>query len=811
MNANYIKINKKALLLFLPFVLALNITPAQPTKENGSVLINDGFSTLSSYTPVYLEGAAGGNDSVVSEALSLKLSAANTVYAMANPTAVSGHFYAEVAIDQENFAGLALIRNNNGVPDRNNYTSINVSTSSTGVVAVEVLDRQFGVANVLDNTKVITNKATRYKTELRNQYSVPFTSTGKRVRIFRDDLSGFFHFYYSVKKQVNGQWYEDWMELAPSKDWNPKGSSFFVAPLVRSGSAATASVSFDNLLAVQKPTQDLDDRQTGFLITKRDYNWSGQTGNAYVVSFGDHFKYRKDDIKFVFWDQANWVPVWHMNNQLLYCYEFVETWSSIPGCFEPMSDRLRAFGNVSVLEDNKVRKVIKWNYSLVNPDYLFPSKVGSQSPDVEEIYTIYPDGTGLRHIKYKAKLDDPSWSNWNELEESIVISGTQTNPSDHVAPIPLTLTNLAGNIREYDKAWYNANKAAQGKNFETYERKTIEGWQQMIQAVHFNNAPDAYNVFSNSSNFPDIYSGFKATTDIDWHSYDYKMSHWPVNKEPYQEAHKSLTSWTAQVSHTSLASVEHWNDGSDGYRWTTNFKKDTDGRKYREWVSLIGLNDAYKDTLLRNKTATWLYPGTVKVLNSATTAFLRFDYYKREIILSCLNDTRLAQFSLDPSRNKTITINPTFRIKNFGSSAPAVYMDNVLLSEGTDYETAHIDNDLLIWLNKSINQNADFEISDGTSDVSQPSGQIPDYRLENNFPNPFNPTTTISYQIAEGGRVSLRVFDVLGKEVARLVDGFQNAGRYSVDFDASALSSGIYLYKLEANDFIKAGKMVVTK
>ena len=85
------------------------------------------------------------------------------------------------------------------------------------------------------------------------------------------------------------------------------------------------------------------------------------------------------------------------------------------------------------------------------------------------------------------------------------------------------------------------------------------------------------------------------------------------------------------------------------------------------------------------------------------------------------------------------------------------------------------------------------------------------YALHQNYPNPFNPNTSISYDIRETGHVSLTVFDVLGREVVSLVNGNQTAGSYSVAFNASTLSSGIYFYQLKVNDFTDMKKMVVMK
>ncbi|MBT8380208.1 MAG: T9SS type A sorting domain-containing protein [Ignavibacteria bacterium] len=90
-------------------------------------------------------------------------------------------------------------------------------------------------------------------------------------------------------------------------------------------------------------------------------------------------------------------------------------------------------------------------------------------------------------------------------------------------------------------------------------------------------------------------------------------------------------------------------------------------------------------------------------------------------------------------------------------------------------------------------------------------GSPTDYTLSQNYPNPFNPSTTIQYQIPQSGYVTLKVYDVLGNEVASLVDEMKQQGNYQVSFDASALSSGMYLYHLIANDFVQTKKMMLMK
>ncbi|MHC1737623.1 MAG: T9SS type A sorting domain-containing protein [Ignavibacteriaceae bacterium] len=85
------------------------------------------------------------------------------------------------------------------------------------------------------------------------------------------------------------------------------------------------------------------------------------------------------------------------------------------------------------------------------------------------------------------------------------------------------------------------------------------------------------------------------------------------------------------------------------------------------------------------------------------------------------------------------------------------------------------------------------------------------FELSQNYPNPFNPSTTISYRMATAQNVTLKIFDVLGNEVATLVNEVQNAGNYSVEFDASTLSSGIYMYRLSAGNIIQTKKMSLLK
>jgi hypothetical protein len=115
----------------------------------------------------------------------------------------------------------------------------------------------------------------------------------------------------------------------------------------------------------------------------------------------------------------------------------------------------------------------------------------------------------------------------------------------------------------------------------------------------------------------------------------------------------------------------------------------------------------------------------------------------------------------------------------------------------------------------------EIEFETLTNIQSEPEDiQLPDrYDLAQNYPNPFNPTTTISWQSPVGSHQTLKIYDILGREVATLVDEFREAGRYEVNFDASRLASGVYIYRLSADSpstgsgqgFVETKKMLLLK
>jgi hypothetical protein len=124
------------------------------------------------------------------------------------------------------------------------------------------------------------------------------------------------------------------------------------------------------------------------------------------------------------------------------------------------------------------------------------------------------------------------------------------------------------------------------------------------------------------------------------------------------------------------------------------------------------------------------------------------------------------------------------------------------------FNDANVANGKYLYRLKQIDFNGVFDYSNEIEvEVNAPA----EYALEQNYPNPFNPSTTINYSIAEAGLVKISVYNLLGQEVALIVNEFKEAGQHNVSFDASGLTSGAYFYTIETPEFRQTRKMLLAK
>ena len=174
--------------------------------------------------------------------------------------------------------------------------------------------------------------------------------------------------------------------------------------------------------------------------------------------------------------------------------------------------------------------------------------------------------------------------------------------------------------------------------------------------------------------------------------------------------------------------------------------------------------------------------------------------FNNSVQLNWITQTEIKNFGFDIecSDNKSFWSKIGFVHGNGNSNSPIKYsfIDDKPVGQKLNYRLKQIDNDGAFEYSMIISVNLG----------------IPDkYTLFQNYPNPFNPTTTIKYQLPANCKVVLKVFNVLGNEVATLLNQTKEAGRYEVTWDASKLSSGIYFYRLQTRNFIQIKKMILLK
>ena len=224
-------------------------------------------------------------------------------------------------------------------------------------------------------------------------------------------------------------------------------------------------------------------------------------------------------------------------------------------------------------------------------------------------------------------------------------------------------------------------------------------------------------------------------------------------------------------------------------------------------TSIEELNASVKtDTLSLNPQSELIFSDYYYVVNSE----------KADSLLS--NDFSI-NFKCELVKLSTGEVVGEFEEVNYNKSNLEEYGYQGYLIDCSGIETG----DYYLRLTSSVNEEVGLSLSDIQMDnvVLEKSklnvrnfkgSSIPlEYALEQNYPNPFNPATTIRFQLPKDGMVTLKVYDILGAEVKTLVNEEKIAGKYEVSFNASSLASGVYIYRLQANEYISVKKMVMLK
>jgi hypothetical protein len=161
----------------------------------------------------------------------------------------------------------------------------------------------------------------------------------------------------------------------------------------------------------------------------------------------------------------------------------------------------------------------------------------------------------------------------------------------------------------------------------------------------------------------------------------------------------------------------------------------------------------------------------------------------------------VAVFSNKTTRGSYTQFNAS--INYFGSGVPdSCWMFFAITGSSANKDTIHVGSTFKL---------DDLSLSGTAAGVAVQGGEPLTYALSQNFPNPFNPSTIISYQTAGAGQVRLTVYDILGRQVATLVDGIEQPGAHQIRFDGGGLSSGVYVYRIQTAGFVQQRKMILQK
>ena len=189
------------------------------------------------------------------------------------------------------------------------------------------------------------------------------------------------------------------------------------------------------------------------------------------------------------------------------------------------------------------------------------------------------------------------------------------------------------------------------------------------------------------------------------------------------------------------------------------------------------------------------FPGVIPVELTSFTASVN----ESEILLSWTTATELNNSGFDVERNSGKGFEAVGFVRGLGTTTEF---------HSYNFTDSYVQTGSYTYRLKQVDLDGTFEYSDEIEvEVIAPS----EFILEQNYPNPFNPSTQITYRLVQNSNVVLKVYNLLGKEVAVLVDEQKEAGIHKVNFDAASLPSGVYLYKIETAGLIKTKKMMLMK
>jgi hypothetical protein len=390
-----------------------------------------------------------------------------------------------------------------------------------------------------------------------------------------------------------------------------------------------------------------------------DAAWRVGDNPDVVVRFGDL------PVRFVFWRGTSFIPHWVTENGIWYNNEFCETWGSVKGCGEPMSDKQTRYSHVRVLESNPARCVVHWRYALTDVFY----DIARQDPATgwgdwaDEVYTIYPDGTAVRDITLHSS--EPAAP--HEWHESIVVMGQGFSPQNSIEPTGLTLVGDEG-----DRVDYSWEKATPPK------RPGRPGHP----VVHLVNTKSRFKPFAilrpqDQPTF-DIFDG-EIRRDVSVYPW---WNHWPAATFASDGRYAVAAD---RVSHSSLSHLV-WNAYETG---PDRMRK----------IMLVGLTEQPAESLLP-LAHSWSRPAELRLAGAGYSNHGYDPAQKAYVVQAEKAGTKL-EFTFAANADSPV-VNPAIVILGWGGREAQVTLQGKLVPEGADLRIGHrqtIDGeDLIVWL-----------------------------------------------------------------------------------------------------------------
>lgn len=403
-----------------------------------------------------------------------------------------------------------------------------------------------------------------------------------------------------------------------------------------------------------------------------------------VVQFDD------SPIRVVFWRGTRYSPAWVMENGQWMADQSAEYFDTINGCFEHMIDPHCLYSHVRIIENTPVRVVVHWRYIPISVRKQFSQvdEVTDWSDCIDEYYTFYPDGIGIRKIIQHTSGDPLGPS------EAIILCQPGTKPEDNVHLDAMTLVNLKGETHVY--SWANGAPAF---------KKGENPANPVVQIVNLKSQNKPFLIFEKENNM-EVY-GIEQRPDVSHFPW---WNHWPEAQiisdgrycqAPDRPSHFSLA-WGGPPFHDEAGNIIKARvSGSEGALKLKEVDKGNTVKKF--WSSWMYGASTQSTGELAVLGKSWLQPPSLKVLKGDCVSE-GYDFTQRAYLLDCKNKNA-QQLELELLADKdSPLVNACLVVKGWEKEALTIQLNGVQLVKNKDYRMGQRrgmeSEDLMIWINK---------------------------------------------------------------------------------------------------------------